>query len=367
MYLYKGVAACRFAGVSALRSAIASGGRVRLLRPVLAGTSAPARSPFGFRKMDQIVQIVMPVFGLIGIGYLVALSGLVGERTGDALSEFVFTIAMPALLFRVLAQADLSTGTPWALWAGYYVPFAICWLGGTLLARRAFGRDARAGLVAGVSSAYSNGLLIGLPVIIAAFGPSGATAAALLITIHTPLTMAVSAVLMERATLLDGVSSGVSPRLVAKRLFNSLVRNSVLIGVALGLFWHFAGLPFGGPAGTIVSKIADAASTLALLAVGMTLRKFGVRGNVVAAIALSAFKLAAMPVLVFLLLRYAFDLPQAWVAAAVIFAACPTGVNAYLIAQRFGTGQGLASSIITISTALSVITITVWLALLQGM
>lgn len=316
--------------------------------------------------MDQIVQIVIPVFGLIGIGYLVTLSGIISERSGDALSEFVFTIAMPTMLFRVLAQADLSAGTPWALWTAYYVPFALCWIAGTLIMRHVFRRDARAGLVGGVSGAYSNGLLVGLPVIMAAFGPAGATAAALLITIHTPLTMTASAILMERATMVDGVAAGASPRLLAQRLFMGLVRNPILIGVAAGLVWHLTGMPIGGPAATIVSKIGDAASTLALLAVGMTLRKFGVRGNVRAAVSLSVLKLLVMPGLVFVLLHYVFALPPAWVGGAVVFAACPTGVNAYLIAQRFGTGQGLSSSVITISTALSVITITLLLAFLQS-
>jgi predicted permease len=54
-------------------------------------------------------------------------------------------------------------------------------------------------------------------------------------------------------------------------------------------------------------------------------------------------------------------LPPAWAKGIVIAAGCPTGVNAYLVANRFKTGEGMASSAITITTALAVVTISFWL------
>jgi predicted permease len=45
--------------------------------------------------MEQVAAIVLPVFGLIGIGYAVGLARLLPEGTSDALADFVFTIAVP--------------------------------------------------------------------------------------------------------------------------------------------------------------------------------------------------------------------------------------------------------------------------------
>ena len=62
--------------------------------------------------MDQIVTIVLPVFGVIGVGYLIAWSGLISRDTGDALSDFVYLVPIPVLLFRTIATAEIPSGPP---------------------------------------------------------------------------------------------------------------------------------------------------------------------------------------------------------------------------------------------------------------
>jgi len=125
------------------------------------------------------------------------------------------------------------------------------------------------------------------------------------------------------------------------------------------------GLPIVGPAGTVVTKIADVAATLALFSVGMNLRKYGISGNVRQALTVAAIKLVAMPAVVFLLVLTVIPLPTVWAKAIVIAAACPTGVNAYLVANRFQVGQALASNAITLTTGLAVVTIAVWLNVVE--
>jgi len=68
-----------------------------------------------------------------------------------------------------------------------------------------------------------------------------------------------------------------------------------------------------------------------------------------------------MPAIVFAVVGFLFHLPETWARAIVIAAACPTGVNAYLVATRFNTGQALASTSITLSTMIAVVTIAFWL------
>ena len=112
-------------------------------------------------------------------------------------------------------------------------------------------------------------------------------------------------------------------------------------------------------------RLGDVAATLALFAVGMNLRRYGITGHVTAALACSFIKLILMPAMVFLLVATVIHLPPAWAKGIVIAAGCPTGVNAYLVANRFKTGEGLASSAITITTALAVITVSFWLHIVE--
>jgi predicted permease len=315
--------------------------------------------------MDQIAGIVVPVFGLIGIGYGVAWSGLLRIETGEALADFVFTVAIPVLIFRVVATADFAGGTPWFLWLAYYIGFVLAWIAGTFLVRRLFGRDARAGLVAGVSAAYGNALLVGIPLIITAYGSEGAAAISLLIAVHLPILMTASAILIERALVTDGLSPDADARAIAASLVRNLVKNPIILGLFAGILWRLTGLPIVGPAGTVVTQIADVAATLALFSVGMNLRKYGISGNVRQALTVAAIKLVAMPAVVFLLVLTVIPLPTVWAKAIVIAAACPTGVNAYLVANRFQVGQALASNAIVLTTALAVVTVAVWLNLVE--
>jgi predicted permease len=316
--------------------------------------------------MNQIVEIVLPVFGLIAVGYAAAWSGVLRRETGEALSDFVFIIAIPVLVFRTLATAVFDGASPWGLWVAYFAVFAVMWVLGSATIRRVFGRDARAGVVAGISTAYGNTVLVGIPLALAAYGNAGAVVMALIIAIHLPVMMTSSAILIGRAERRDGVTSD-EPGLqaIARNLGLNLLRNPLIAALVLGALWHLLGVPLDGLPGIMVDRVADVASTLALVAMGMSLRNYGIRGHIQAGLLLAALKLLLMPALVLVTARYLVPMPPVWAKVAVIAAACPTGVNAYVVAARFRTGEALASNAITISTALAVITMTLWLTVIE--
>src|SRR5580704_3129581 len=149
--------------------------------------------------MEQMIEVVLPVFGLIGIGYAVAGVKLLAKDTGEALAGFVFAVAIPLLIFRTLATADFSGASPWLIWIPFFAVFAVNWVLGDVLVRVIFRRDARAGLVGGISSAYGNTVLLGIPLTLAAYGGEGAVPMALIVAVHLPVMMVVSSVLIERA------------------------------------------------------------------------------------------------------------------------------------------------------------------------
>jgi len=309
-----------------------------------------------------MVAVVLPVFGLIAIGYAVAGLRLLRQESGEALADFVFAVAIPLLIFRTLALADFSGASPWLMWIPFFAVFAMNWALGDVLIRRLFRRDARAGLVGGISSAYGNTVLLGIPLTLAAYGGDGAVPMALIVAVHLPVMMVVSSVLIERALRRDGVSEGhLDAKTRARNVLVTLVRSPIIIGMLAGAAWRAFGLPFTGLPAVLAGRLADIASTLALFAMGMGLWRYGVRGNIRAGLLLSALKLLVQPALVLLLVRTIAPMPASWARVAVLAAACPTGVNAYLVAARFKTGEALASNAISLSTALAVLTISFWI------
>src|SRR5258708_1402432 len=149
--------------------------------------------------MDQIAAIVLPVFGLIGVGYGVAWSKLLGTDSAAGLSEFVFVIDIPFIVFRILATADFAGISAWRLWLPFFAGFALSWAAGTFVIRSFFGRDARAGLVGGLAAGYGNTTLIGIPRALAAYGAHGPPPIAPFLAVAPPIRVAVGAVPVGRA------------------------------------------------------------------------------------------------------------------------------------------------------------------------
>lgn len=311
--------------------------------------------------MDKVATIVLPVFGLIGVGYVVSWSRILDDTRGEALSDFVFVVAIPLLILRILATADFAGTSAWRLWLVFFSAFALSWVSGTILIRLLFARDARAGLVAGLAASYGNTTLVGIPLVLAAFGTAGAVPMALIVAVQLPAVMTVVALLMRRAARRDGVDTVFTGRsATAAAVAKTVLFNPIVIGLAAGGLWRLSGEPFTGLPADLISRLADVAGTLALFAMGMGLRRYGIRHNVGAGLVLTTVKLLVMPALVLLLAR-AIDLPPVATRVMIIAAACPTGVTPFLVAGQFRTGEALASNTITVSTILAVVSVAFWL------
>ncbi|MDP3895832.1 MAG: AEC family transporter [Mesorhizobium sp.] len=312
--------------------------------------------------MSPLAETILFVFGLVAAGYVSGLTGYLRTETGDAVAEFAVGVALPLLLFRTMVGADFHGAAPWALWASYFSAILIVWTVGHLVTTRIFGRDARAGVVGGVTSSFSNLVLLGIPFMLGVFGQQGFEVLSLLVSVHLPIMIAASILLFEWAS--RGEEGGKSLPELGRIFLRRLFTNPLIIGILCGLLFRATGLPMPALAGRLIDALANVAGPIALFAMGLGLRKFGISGNVRAGIALAALKLFLMPAIV-LGMAWLFGLPPLTAKVAVAAAALPAGVNSYLIATQFGTGQALASNAMTIGTAAAVLSTTLWLALAQ--
>ncbi|WP_210496093.1 AEC family transporter [Microvirga antarctica] len=302
--------------------------------------------------MLDLLTIVLPVFGLIAIGYLARKANLIAERTGEGLSEFVFKLSLPCLIFRTLVHAEIPAVQPWGYWISYFAGVAVVWAAASLLARRMFGLTGIAQVVAGFSAGQANTVFVGVPMILKAYGDAGAVPLFLLIAIHLPITMTLATILAE--------GRQASVWLIVKRLVTHPIVVAILAGSA------FRPLAFAIPSGAwqVVDLLASAAIPCALVSMGIALCRYGIAAGWTLPFLISALKLIVHPLIVLLLARYVFGVPPVWTGVAVLFASCPSGINAYLFAERYGEGVALASSAVALSTALALGTTLFWLAVL---
>lgn len=313
--------------------------------------------------MSTLTETILFVFGLVAAGYLAGLTGYLRSETGDAVAEFAVNVALPLLLFRTMIGADFHGAAPWALWVSYFSAVLVVWTTAHLVTTRVFGRDAKAGVVGGVTAAFSNLVLLGIPFMLGVFGQEGFEILSLLVSVHLPIMIAASIMMFEWAGRGEGGGKSLADlgRIFLRRLFT----NPLIIGILAGLAFRASGLVLPALPLRLIDALANVAGPVALFAMGLGLRKFGISGNVRAGIMLAALKLVLMPAVV-LGMAWLLGLPPLTAKVAVAAAALPAGVNSYLIATQFGTGQALASNAMTIGTAAAVVTTALWLAIGQA-
>ena len=314
--------------------------------------------------MEAIFNIVLPAFLLIGLGYLVARLKYLSISVGDALADFVIKVAVPVLLMKSIATAEFGDANPWIFVLVYFIAIAVVWISAVMIIRWVFKRGSRAAVIAGVAAGYSNLVLLGIPLVERAYGQSGLQILLFLLAFHLPVMMAISTFLMEYATRADGVETGaMQPMAIARNLGKNLIVNPIILGIFAGIAWRLSGIGIGDIPTQVMELLAGTTGPLALISLGMGLIKYGIRGNIFAAASLAALCLLLMPATVFVVAKYLLPLPPLWMKVAVLGAACPTGINAYLIANFFKIAEGLASSTIVFALLGSLITIPLWLAL----
>ena len=290
--------------------------------------------------MSPLAETILFIFGMVAVGYGVGWSGALKQNAGDALSDFVFMVAVPLLLFRTMAQVEFGGSLPWLLWLTYFGAIAATWTASHGAVRTIFGRDTRAGVVAGLSASFSNLVLLGIPFMLGVLGQEGFAILSLIIAVHLPTMMAVSIVLYEWAVRRDttDVSHTVRPVDLLGVFVNRLFTNPLIVGILAGVAWGQTGLELPGLVVRMVDALAGVAGPVALFAMGMGLRKFGISGNVRPALVVSVLKLFLMPATA-LLLALLFELPPLTAKVVVAAASLPSGSTPISLQPSSGQGR----------------------------
>ena len=306
----------------------------------------------------EILNIVAPVFILIGAGYAAVKGGILGPEPIDHLMKFAIQFAIPCLLFRATSTIDLSVAFDWRLLLSYYAAAIACFMLAYLVFRYGFKR--RPGEAVGIAFAalFSNLVLLGLPISERAWGSEGMAPSFALVSVNAPICYLVGITTMELLRA-DGRSAVETARTVA----NAIFRNSLMIGILLGFIVNFSGLTLPDPLLGAIDLLARASLPVALFALGGLLTRYQLSRSLGEAGVISLLSLALQPALVWLL-AWQLQLSGPTTRAIVLMAAAAPGLNAYLFASMYNRGVGAAASSVLLSTALSVFTVSGWLLLL---
>ena len=301
--------------------------------------------------MIEILNTVLPVFGLVVLGFLAIKTGFIRKGSAEGLSQYVFSIAIPALLFRTMIEVNPPEQAPWGLWAAFFGAVLVIWILMPIIARfsgKLPGDEAHA---AGMAGSFGNLLMLGLPIVYGHYGAEGTLAAALIISIHAPVQWLGATLIMEWSRQ----SGSVNYAGLFKGLIRDLLKNPIVMALILGSAYRFTGLGLTPVAKSIVQMLAQSSVPAALVALGFSLASLPIRGQITSAFIIVFLKMLIMPSIV-AIAGFAFGLPPLWLAVAIVFAAIPPGANAYLFATRYDSAVAPVAASIAIGTAIAAFT-----------
>ncbi|HMR34614.1 MAG TPA: AEC family transporter [Geminicoccaceae bacterium] len=301
--------------------------------------------------MPVLVDLIVPIFGLILFGYAATFTPVFDQTAGRALAAFVFWFAIPVMLFRNMAGQQLPAALPWGYLLSYYLSALLVFALGMAASRLLFAAKLEEQAIMGFGGSYGNVVLMGTPLVLAAFGPQATLPFFLILSFHSVLMFTVVTVVVEL-----GQGGGSELRQLPKRVGQGLVKNPILVALGGGLVFHWLGLSLPHAVDRWAELVGEAAGPCALFSMGASLRAYRIGGAMSRAAAMMALKLLLLPLLVWLLATRVFTVDPAWVPVAVITAAMPCGVNSYLFAERYKVGQAESAAAILVSTGLSVVT-----------
>lgn len=299
------------------------------------------------------VLIVAPVFALIAAGYVAVLFRFVSETANKGISEFAFSIAIPALLFRTVVISEFPAVSAFHVWGAYYGSLALVWFA-ALLISRLLRQEREDGPVFAIGSVYGNIVMLGIPLTLSALGSQAAGPMALILSVNTPLLWLCGTLQMAWT---DRKRSGSAVSLVLPIVLD-LARNPIMIALGLGLLWRLTGLGLHPVVDRTVELLAQAGSPTALIALGINLFRFEIRGAKLGIVAICVLKLLAMPALAWILAQL-LQLPPLVTAVVVLFAAMPTGANAYIFAIQYQRLVNPVSGSVALGTLLAAATLPV--------
>lgn len=308
--------------------------------------------------MAALIDVILPVFIVIGFGYLAVWRGYISDQAIDSLMKFAQGFAIPALLFRAISTLDLGQNFDIALLGAFYAGALSGFAAGLLGARYLFGRDWEDAVAIGFVGLFSNSVLLGLPITELAYGADALQSNYAIIAIHSPFCYFVGITAMEIIRNRGGRLSAL-PGKVLRAMF----RNSLVIGIALGFAVNLGGIPLPHVFTEAVDLVVRAGLPVALFGLGGILFRYRPEGDMRTILFIVAVSLLLHPAVTWTLVHL-FGLDTGSVRSAVITAAMAPGVNAYLFANMYDRAKRVAASAVLVGTAGTILTGTFWLSIL---
>ncbi|PZO17035.1 MAG: transporter [Burkholderiales bacterium] len=309
------------------------------------------------------VASLTPVFLLMAIGFLAGRLQWIRDAAVKDLSNLVFLVLIPALLFRTMSAVRFEELDLRPVLA--YFPAALLLLA-VSIAWRGFNR---ASVVMAMAGVFSNMVMIGITLVELAYGKAGLVTLLTLVSVHALILLTTGSIVLELAVAREARAGGErAPHLLQTAL--SAIKGALIHPIPLPII---SGLLFSQTGWTLPAVIdkpllllGNAFGPLSLVLMGVTLASTPLRGHLRDALWITLSKNLLLPVMVGL---------SAWVlgitglplTVIVVAGALPIGANVFLFAQRYDVAQELTTASMGMTTLVSLFTLSFFMLAMSWM
>lgn len=304
---------------------------------------------------DALLNSVLPVFAIVGVGIILARTRLVEVSAAQVINKYLFLVGLPALGFGFLARTDLST-YDWPLLGAYFSIELLVYALAFVIFRYGLKRPAAESVVLAMGTFFANHLLYVLPIAIAEYGQNIGLEIITFVTIDAVIFYVGSIIWLEILTAREG---GVNFAGIGL----NLLKNPQIVGTFLALAASAFSLPMDNGLGTFTDFVGRSAAPLSLFALGLIMSQQRLGGRQAVPWTLVGVNLIVLPALGYLVYVIWFGYELSRVAPAVLVAAGPVGLMPFVLALQYGQPSGEIARAVLISTILSVVTVAIALQL----
>ena len=306
--------------------------------------------------LDPVLGAAFPVFALVACGVLAGRFRLINPGSSEALNRFVYAFALPAMLFIAVYRGSLDEllGSGSFLLGVVLATFGTAVVGFFLSLYASRGTPAES-VMRALNASFANTGYLGIPLVTVAYGERAALPAALATVATNIVSFAVAIVCLELMTNPRGGGMG--------RALAGVARSPLIWPIALAVVVVALGVKIPLPVERFASLLAAAAGPCALFAIGLFVSQLSIRQGFRASWPTSALKLILHPLLMAALAYMLLVIDPLWAKVAVVCASLPLGATAFVLAQRYRLLEAETSTGAVLSTAASVLTVSVVMTL----
>ncbi|UJQ25233.1 AEC family transporter [Pantoea agglomerans] len=313
--------------------------------------------PLLFESLSHQIYLSAPLFILILLGYCLTRLGKWPASISEGMNRFVFNVALPCMLLRVMSTFSQSPPVDARLLLAFFGSCLLVFIVGRLLATRLFNLDGVAASVFALGGIFSNNVMLGIPVATVLLGPEALPPVALVLVFNSLILWTLLTVSVEWAKQGSFSLEGLWRTLLG------VLKNPLIIGILSGTAWSFLQRPLPLLAAEPLKMLASLAAPLSLVTLGMSLAHYRVRDGLKESYTICLLKLVLQPMTVWAI-AWLTDLPPLESKVVVLLGSMAVGVNVYLMSQKFNVITGPAAASMLFSTVFAAVTTPIWMMLM---